>query len=308
MGDAAAEAQIDMQATTADTGKDLDEAVRKCEERWKADLEDGTRQIRDQVDKGLAQHDKTLADLEAKIDEKAAETQGSGFWSTLGAGVLNVLKFVGGVIVGILEAAWELIGGLWNLLVALVKALASGSFIVWFLLIVVVALLVLIFIFAGGWVGVGIFLGALLLAAGIVFAVLGVIKAFGYLKDAFTKPGLSWYERGKLVGKAIFEFAMAALIVAEWLRPASLARAARPARQRRRECWRSCRRRSAMPMPSNSSKISAKRVPRASSRSWGPRRRRTGSRASRPPSSASSCRSSAMPRSGPSSPNTAPRP
>ena len=84
-----------------------------------------------------------------------------------------------------------------------------------------IALLVLIFIFAGGWVGVGVFIGALLLAAGIVLAVMGFIRMLEYLKDAF-KPGLSWFERGRLIGHAIFEGLMIALILIGWLKAGRL--------------------------------------------------------------------------------------
>jgi colicin import membrane protein len=221
MEKAASDATTDMRKTVDDTAADLQGATAKAATRWDGELDDAKAEMRTRVDAGLDRIGKTVDDLGPKIDSEAADLSKEGFWSQVGSFFKNAGAFLLGVVAGFLEAIGEMVVGLVKLVAAYVMALVHGSFIVWFLTIVVVALLVLIFIFAGGWVGVGIFIGALLLAAGIVLAVMGFIRMLQFLRDAF-KPGLSWFERGRLIGHAIFEGLMSVLIVAGWLKAGRL--------------------------------------------------------------------------------------
>ncbi|MFB9684098.1 hypothetical protein [Amycolatopsis plumensis] len=194
---AAKDATDGIAAAVTDTDRELSKAVTDADAGWGRQLDEGRAQAAKKVDDTLAAQEKVVTGLGAQIDKRAHEIQEESWLS-------RAARFLGGVLVGFLQELWDF-----------VKVLA------WIALIVVAVIVVaaLIILAIGGIAllleaiaAVAAFLAA---AAGvikvilIVLAVVGVIvlvaMAAWRIYQAWVRDDLSDYERGKLVGRSVFD-------------------------------------------------------------------------------------------------------
>jgi hypothetical protein len=193
--EAATSAVTDMQALTPKAEGDLQQGVAKGEGEWGKQLTEKIGTLSGRVDSILSQQDSQLSKLDSDLgsqysdakqksdDAKRDKPWYESAWDAVSGAVSSVFEFVGGLIVGFFEAAWELLKGLWEMLKTPLG---------WLLLAIVVILAVIVVVLFG-WEA--------LIIAGIV---IGLCMAAYYVYLAVTTPGLSPYERGKLFGKALF--------------------------------------------------------------------------------------------------------
>ena len=191
----ATSAITDMQAVTPKAEGDLARGVTKGQGEWQKQLTEKIGTLAGRVDTILSQQDSQLTKLDSDLGtqyadakEKSADAKPEkhwyeSAWDAVSSAVSSAFEFVGGLIVGFFEAAWELLKGLWEMLKTPLG---------WLLLAIVVILAVIVVVLFG-WEA--------LIIAGIV---IGLCMAAYYVYLAVTTPGLTPYERGKLFGKALF--------------------------------------------------------------------------------------------------------
>jgi hypothetical protein len=167
--------------------------------KWTQQLTDNVTKLSGGVDDALAHQDSQVTKLDTDLgnqfndakakQDKANQDQSwwSSAWDSITSFMGDVWSFLDGVLDGIVEAAVELVKGLWDMLQTLWGVL---------ILIAIIIIVVLVVIFVG-WEA--------LIIAGII---LGLCFAAYYIYLAVTTPGLSPYERGKLFGKALFNLAL----------------------------------------------------------------------------------------------------
>ncbi|MEQ1570434.1 MAG: hypothetical protein ABMA64_32675, partial [Myxococcota bacterium] len=202
-------AVLDMQKITPLVEDELRKGVEKGQSEWRRQITEkigGT--LHGRIDEVFAKQDSALSTLDGelgkqyedarrKIEDAKSRSEG-GFWSqawgvvkdagsAVGSAIGTAFEFVGGMVVGFFEAAWELLKGLWKLL---------STPLGWVMLALAVILVVIVVVLFG-WEA--------LIIAGII---MGIAMAAYYIYLAVTTPGLSAYERGKLFGHATFELVM----------------------------------------------------------------------------------------------------
>jgi hypothetical protein len=193
--ESATSAITDMQSLTPKAEGDLQQGVTKGQGEWNKQLTDKIGTLSSRVDSILSQQDSQLSKLDSDLgsqytdakqksdDAKRDKPWYESAWDAVSSAVSSAFEFVGGLIVGFFEAAWELLKGLWEMLKTPLG---------WLLLAIVVILAVIVVVLFG-WEA--------LIIAGII---IGLCMAAYYVYLAVTTPGLSPYERGKLFGKALF--------------------------------------------------------------------------------------------------------
>jgi hypothetical protein len=181
----------------ADTA--MTKVVTQGQTRWTQQLTDNVTKLSGGIDDALAHQDSQVTKLDTDLgnqfkDAKAKQDKAnqdkswwSSAWDSITGFMGDVFSFLGGMVVGFFEAAWELIKGIWDMLQSLWGIL---------ILIAIIIIVVLVVIFVG-WEA--------LIIAGII---LGLCFAAYYIYLAITTPGLSPYERGKLFGKALFNIVL----------------------------------------------------------------------------------------------------
>jgi hypothetical protein len=181
----------------ADTA--MTKVVTQGQTKWTQQLTDNVTKLSGGIDDALAHQDSQVAKLDTDLGNQFKDAKGkqdkasqdkswwSSAWDSVTSFMGDVFSFLGGLVVGFFEAAWELIKGLWDMLHTLWGVL---------ILIALVILVVLVVVFFG-WEA--------LIIAGII---LGLCFAAYYVYLAITTPGLSPYERGKLFGKALFNIVL----------------------------------------------------------------------------------------------------
>jgi hypothetical protein len=196
----------DMQAVTPNVESELQKGVTKGQAEWRKQLRDKIDTLRGRVDEALAKQDEQVDSLDRDLGrqyddakKKSDEAKKDKPWyeqayDAVAGAIGAVFEFVGGIIVGFFEAAWELLKGLWQLL---------STPLGWLLLAIAVILVVIVVVLFG-WEA--------LIIAGII---IGICMAVYYVYLAVTTPGLSPYERGKLFGHALFELVLG-FIGVEW--------------------------------------------------------------------------------------------
>jgi hypothetical protein len=188
-----------MRNAITDAGSHLSKAVRDSEEKWNGQLADARTQMAGKVNDTIAAQDKAVGGLGSQIDEQAEEVEDEAWWE-------RALNFLGGLIVGFFEELWEFVKGA---LLVLLVVLA--------IVLVIAAIALIIALAIGGLAGLvaaAVFIGAVLKVAAVVLAVLVVVGIVvtvvlvGYrVYQAWIHDELSDYERGKLVGKGVFDAA-----------------------------------------------------------------------------------------------------
>lgn len=197
IGKAADNAKGGITAAVTDTDRELGRTVTDADAGWGRQLDDGRAQAAKKVDDTLAAQEKVVVDLAAQIDTRAHEIEEESWLS-------RAAHFLGGVFMGLLLELWDF-----------VKVLAWIALIV--VAVIVVAALILLAIG-----GIGLLLEAIAAVAAfiaaaaavikvilIVLAVIGVIvlvaMAAWRIYQAWVRDDLSDYERGKLVGRSLFD-------------------------------------------------------------------------------------------------------
>lgn len=190
----------EMHRAVTDVEGELQNGVDESERNWDGELSQGTNEITDKITQGLAKQDEIVGELPGKIDEKAEEIEDESWLS-------RALSFVGGLIVGFLEAAWEVIKAL--LIIALI-------------IIAVIVVIGLIILLVGGIaalleviLAVAAFVAAVAAALAVVLKVVAVLLIIGfvllgayYIYLSITRDDLSDYERGRLAGRGVFEIVL----------------------------------------------------------------------------------------------------
>lgn len=176
---------------------ELEDAVCETEEKWDENIESARSDISTKVDTGLESQRDTLSDFSSRINDEFSSlpSKDRGFWESLWEGIKDIGAFIGGVFVGIFQGLWEMLKGIWEIIITPAKWLLAAV-----VIIAAVIVIALVAFFAGISFG---------LAALIVGAIVGIGFMLYYFYQAATAEGLSPYERGKLVGRGIFEGLMA---------------------------------------------------------------------------------------------------
>ena len=198
MQEASGKGEESMKLVTQEVEKKLQEAVDKSDSEWEKQLSEKATKISGEVDKALAKEDGALNDFSAEIDARAARAADPGILEA-------IWDFVAGVFEGIVIGAWETLKAIW-------EAIKEPLFwIVVAVVAVVLVIAVIVLVIKGAAVLAAI--GAVLVFASKVLLVIGVIAgviaAGYYIYLMITQPDLSPRERGRLMGRAIFEVIMA---------------------------------------------------------------------------------------------------
>ncbi|GIJ75396.1 hypothetical protein [Virgisporangium ochraceum] len=173
----------------------LAKAVGDSDREWAGQLGTGLTETAGKVDDGIDAQQSMLDGVGKRIDERAKEIEEESWLS-------RAASFVGGLVVGIVSTAWDMIKvlGVVALVVlavvavALVVAAAIGG-IAGVLAVLAAIVTVVEFIAAIGTV--------LLVIAAVAVAVSVAIKLY----KAYSDDQLSDFERGELVGSAVFDVA-----------------------------------------------------------------------------------------------------
>ncbi|HMG21795.1 MAG TPA: hypothetical protein VK607_10775 [Kofleriaceae bacterium] len=173
--------------------------VTQGQTKWTQQLTDNVTKLSGGIDDALAKQDSQVAKLDTDLGNQFKDAKGkqdkanqdqswwSSAWDSVTSFMGDVFSFLHGMWDGFIEAAVELFKGLWDMLQTLWGIL---------ILIAIIILVVLVVVFVG-WEA--------LIIAGII---LGLCFAAYYIYLMITTPGLSWYERGKLAGKALFNIVL----------------------------------------------------------------------------------------------------
>ncbi|WP_084428464.1 hypothetical protein [Kibdelosporangium aridum] len=199
MHDAADEGARSMAVVTDEVGRELDRVVEDLDSRWDERLSDHTRELREEVDNALADEDRAVQGFSDEIDVSVDRiVEESGFFDSL-------WNFCAGLVEGIWNGLVGLLKGIWDAIKTPLFWIAVA------VVVVIIAIAVIVLVIKGAAVLAAI--GAVLAFVGKVLLVIGVIvgsiAALYYLYLAITRPDLTWRQRGELVGRAIFEAALA---------------------------------------------------------------------------------------------------
>ncbi|MGL5941712.1 MAG: EndoU domain-containing protein [Waterburya sp.] len=202
-----------MQKVTTDTDKELQNKVSESESKFNTGLAQGKAQLTGMVDKGLAQNEQALSQMSANVSSMATKASSTSILGAIG-------DFLWGIVEGFVDAIVDIFKGIGNLLSTYWENLKKGDFWTWVITIIVV--IVVIVLALTGLLGVVLaFLAEVLLYVGIF---LGSAFATYYLLTAIFTPGLSWEERGKYVGRALFEIL---LLLLSWKGASAAGKASR---------------------------------------------------------------------------------
>lgn len=192
MGLVVTKGQEDLKYVTAVYKEKSEESVAALEQGWIKTVADTRLKIDQKVRPVIAEIRKKSNGLAAEIDKEAERIENENLFE-------RFISFTKGAFVGFFEAIWDLLRFIFEDL--------------WVAILIVVGIVALIIIAAkSAWAALAI------LAVGIAFAlVLGAI----HLYQAFSREDLSDTDRGKFLGRALFE-ALLILIPARHLRPIQL--------------------------------------------------------------------------------------
>ncbi len=164
-----------------DLANGMDDKIDEEEGRWDAQLDRDVIDMRERVTEGIEEQSEILDRFESNLDDEF--NKGDDFWS-----------FVSGVFAGFWEGFTGFLSAIWE---------AMGTLIFW----IVIAIIVIIIVFLVVVVGVSLALiGKVLLVIGVI---IGVIAFIYFLVAAIVTEGLTPYERGRLLGRGLFELAFA---------------------------------------------------------------------------------------------------
>jgi hypothetical protein len=199
--DIAAKAAAGMTKSVDKVGDALQNKVDDADHKWGDELDAGKLALAKKVTDGLAVQAQSLTDLGTHIDDKAHEIQDESWLS-------RAVKVLGGVLLGILEGAWDLLKGL---LVVLLIVLAVVLVIVLIAVILLVLAPELGIAFIAGVIVVAAAIAEFVVAYGAVLLVIAAVLVIGLaiygVYKAFTTKGISDFDLGRAIGKAIFDVA-----------------------------------------------------------------------------------------------------
>ncbi|ALG12392.1 hypothetical protein [Kibdelosporangium phytohabitans] len=199
MHDTTDEGTRSMGVVTDEVGGELDRAIRDLGTQWDRKLAEHTDELHDEVDTALRDEDRAVErferDIEVSVDRIVEE---SGFFD-------SVWNFCAGLAEGIWNGAVALLKGVWDAVKTPLFWIAVA------IVVVVLVIAVVVLVIKGAAVLAAIaavlaFAGKVLLVIGVI---VGAIAAIYYVYLAITRPDLTWRQRGELVGRAIFEAALA---------------------------------------------------------------------------------------------------
>lgn len=177
-------------------------AISDAEGGWGRQIDEQRQRLSDEVDSGLNEQDRELITFEQQLDESAREAyverDEGGFFSGLASAFSTIGEFLIGVVEGFFMAIGDLFVGLWTLVTT------GVGWVIIAIVVVVVVIAVLVF----GW-------AAVLIALAVIGAIIGLGMVVYYVYMAITQPNLTPRERGRLIGRALFEVVMIGLSVAE---------------------------------------------------------------------------------------------
>lgn len=199
------------------------QSINEADAKWSEEFTDYQNQLIQKVTDALSDQNESVSDFVEELEEEIGEaTQDNntdevfqGFFSWLADAVLSFFEGLWGVIVGFFEAAWEVLKAIW-------EAIKTPLF---WIIVAVAAVLIIIAAVILTIVTGGAFLVALVTvltvvakALLIIGAIVGGASALYFLYLAFTTEGLTPYERGKLIGKALFEVVLVVVDLAVFVK------------------------------------------------------------------------------------------
>jgi hypothetical protein len=149
------------------------------------------------IDAGLAKNDEAAGKAPADLDGAAGKLNSS---LTLG----DVGDFLWGIVVGFVDAIGDIFKGIGHLFELYGEAWESHPW--WTLLATIVVIVIVVVLFL---TGIAEAVGGILLYVGVF---LGVASLTYYTLSAIFDEGLSPFERGKLIGRALFELLLVVLV------------------------------------------------------------------------------------------------
>ena len=187
-----------MSDASAHTSAGVSGALTQARSKFDAQEQEGRGRITGLVDSALARNDQVLAQLPAKVDGAGEKTSD---------GTEDKSSFWQGVWDGIKEWVMDIVHGVGALLATLWGGLKRNEFWAFFVVIVLIVVIVVAIIF---WPITVMVLTVVGIVAGVVALVYYAYMAFG--------KGLTWYQRGKYVGKALVELILLLLSSLKFLR------------------------------------------------------------------------------------------
>lgn len=172
---------------------EFDNAIGEVEAKWDESVSTAESDITGKVDTGLEGQRSALSDFSGRINTEFANLpkKDRGILEAIWDGITDVASFIGGIFVGLFEALVDMVKGIIDIILTPAKWLMAAI-----VIIAAIIVIALVAFFAGISFG---------LAALIVGVVVGLIMAGYYIFQAITAEGLTPYERGKLVGRGLFE-------------------------------------------------------------------------------------------------------
>jgi uncharacterized membrane protein len=195
--DLAAKALEGMRAAVSDVDREAGRAVREADAAWGRQVADGRAQAARKVDDMLTVQDRVVNELGGKIDSRAREIQEESSLSRVG-------KFLAGVLVGFLEELWDFVKVLlWIVLFVIAVVVVIALVILFFFGID--ALIAAILAVAAAIAAASEIIGIILTVLAVIGVIVLVVIAGWRLYQAWVRDDLSDYERGKLVGRSVFD-------------------------------------------------------------------------------------------------------
>jgi hypothetical protein len=175
---------------------DLKTRVHDACQTWQRELDASTQKMKRKVDAALAEQEKLTVELGQRLQDKAEEIENES-WLSRG------LKRLGGWFVGILEAAWDMLVGILEVL--------GWVFLGLVILVAVIALIALVLpeLAAALAIGLVVAVGAFAGFVATWATAIGVIAVIGMaawsLYQAHTTKGLNDFDMGRAYGRATFD-------------------------------------------------------------------------------------------------------
>ncbi len=170
-------------ATALDSG--LQETIEESKTEWSEQVSEDIEDLREKVADGLEDQDKILEKFIDNLDDEFQDSD--SFWDLFG---------------GILEGLWD---GFTSLVSGLLKAIKTVVFWVVVAVVVIVVLVVAAIVAVVAKIAFGAALVIVLKVLLVVGIIVGVIVGIVFIARALFTPGLTWRERGRLIGRGFFE-------------------------------------------------------------------------------------------------------
>jgi hypothetical protein len=188
----------EMQALAPEAQARFSQTESQLASDWDKKVDSLSEQLTGKVDKSLADEDTALTQLKMSLPTDY-ESEKEGWLSKVGHALSSFFETLWGVIVGFFERAWETLVAIWDFI---------KTPLFW-IIVAIVAIVLIVAILWFGWAAVvaGLkVIAEILIVLGII---IGLLAAAYFIYLAITTPNISPYERGKLIGKGLFEVVLA---------------------------------------------------------------------------------------------------